>query len=378
VVDFLGGLMGHSVEPDDGDRPVLGFLADPGAPAAMASRVETDLTKTGGRLPDSTGEWAVRTQVRTLPPLTEGYEDLADVARGCMEDERWDAVVCFTDSPLRDGHYALIADLLRHSRVAVLSLPAFGAVSLRRNVGAVTAELTQELTDPVPGQPATEDGQPPEGVATRSRRIRRVSSPDPEVAVRIMASHASLRLLVGLVLANRPWRLLPGLKGAMGAALATSAYVLINSGVWQFADQVSPLKLTLIMVFAIAGMVVWLIVNHGLWELPGEQRSRRTLRLFNASTVVKLSIGLACAYALLWLVNALAEAFLIDQGFLEMTLKHPVGFVDYLAIAWFATSVAFLAGAIGSGFQDEESVRNAAYSQRERERQSRQAESSPR
>jgi hypothetical protein len=193
-----------------------------------------------------------------------------------------------------------------------------------------------------------------------------------------MASHASLRLLVGLVLANRPWRLLPGLKGAMGAALATSAYVLINSGVWQFADQVSPLKLTLIMVFAIAGMVVWLIVNHGLWELPGEQRSRRTLRLFNASTVVKLSIGLACAYALLWLVNALAEAFLIDQGFLEMTLKHPVGFVDYLAIAWFATSVAFLAGAIGSGFQDEESVRNAAYSQRERERQSRQAESSPR
>jgi hypothetical protein len=81
-------------------------------------------------------------------------------------------------------------------------------------------------------------------------------------------------------------------------------------------------------------------------------------------------------FILLWLVNVLAEVFLIDAGFLEATLGRPVGLGDYLAIAWFATSVSFLAGAVGSGFEDEESVRKAAYSQRERERQNSQDQDS--
>jgi hypothetical protein len=365
-----------NAELQAGDRQVLGLLADPGAPAEMASRIADDLAEASAEHRDGTERWAVRTQVRTLPPLTESYGDLADVARGCMDDEQWDAVVCLTDSPLRDGRYALIADLLRGSRIAVLSLPAFGALPLRRHVGAVAAELTQELTEPPNEQQSQEAEQRQEGAATTSRRFRRVISPDPDVTVRIIASHASMRLLVGLVLANRPWRLLAGLKGALAAALATSAYVLINSSAWQFADQVSLLKLTLMMVFAIAGMAVWLIVNHGLWESAAEHRNPRYSRLFNASTTVTLLMGLACAFVLLWLVNVLAEVFLIDAGFLETTLRHPVALGDYLAIAWFATSVSFLAGAIGSGFEDEDSVRKAAYSQRERERQQGQAQDS--
>jgi hypothetical protein len=365
-----------NLEPEDSDRKVLGLLADPGAPAEMAVSVADDLAEASAEHRDGAERWDVRTQVRTLPPLTEGYEDLVDVARACMNDERWDAAVCFTDSPLRDGHYALIADLLRESRVAVLSLPAFGVLPLRRHVGAVAAELTQELTEPPTEQQTEEAEQRQEGAATRSGRFRRVLSPDPDVTVRIMASHASLRLLVGLVVANRPWRLLAGLKGALAAALATSAYVLINPSVWQFADQVSPLKLTLMMVFAIAGMVVWLIVDHGLWESATEQWDRHRLRLFNTSTTATLLIGLGCAFILLWLVNVLAEVFLIDAGFLEATLGRPVGLGDYLAIAWFATSVSFLAGAVGSGFEDEESVRKAAYSQRERERQNSQDQDS--
>jgi hypothetical protein len=361
-----------NLEPEDGDRRVLGLLADPGVPAEMAFRVADDLAKASAEHREGTERWDVRTRVRTLPPLTEGYEDLVHVARVCMNDERWDAAVCFTDSPLRDGRYALIADLLRGARVAVLSLPAFGAFPLRRHVGAVAAELTQELTEPPNDQQSQEAEQRQEGAATQSGRFRRVLSPDPDITVRIMASHASVRLLVGLILANRPWRLLAGLKGAMAAALATSAYVLISPSVWQFADQVSPLKLTLMMVFAISGMMVWLVVDHGLWESAAEQWDRRRLRLFNASTTATLLIGLACAFILLWLVNVLVEVFLIDSGFLGTTLRHPVGLGDYLAIAWFATSVSFLAGAIGSGFEDEESVFKAAYSQRERERQNSQ------
>jgi hypothetical protein len=63
-----------------------------------------------------------------------------------------------------------------------------------------------------------------------------------------------------------------------------------------------------------------------------------------------------------------AESFLIDVGYLEETPGHSAGFGEYVAVAWFATSVSILASALGSRFEDEESVRQAAYGLRERRR----------
>jgi hypothetical protein len=47
-----------------------------------------------------------------------------------------------------------------------------------------------------------------------------------------------LRLLSGMVLANRPWRLFPSFKGALAAAFATAAYVLVIPTIWMVADAV--------------------------------------------------------------------------------------------------------------------------------------------
>jgi hypothetical protein len=45
-----------------------------------------------------------------------------------------------------------------------------------------------------------------------------------------------VRMLADMVLTNRPWRLVLGMRSALAAVLATSAYLVITSTVWQLAS----------------------------------------------------------------------------------------------------------------------------------------------
>jgi len=59
--------------------------------------------------------------------------------------------------------------------------------------------------------------------------------------------------------------------------------------------------------------------------------------------------------------TVLAGALLIDTSVLQKALQRPVDFTDYLTLAWLISSLATIGGAIGSGLEDEETVRAAAY-----------------
>ena len=56
-------------------------------------------------------------------------------------------------------------------------------------------------------------------------------------------------------------------------------------------------------------------------------------------------------------------------GNFHSTLKHPIGFGEYLTLAWLGTSLATVAGALGASLEDEETVREASYGYRQQRRQ---------
>ena len=184
-----------------------------------------------------------------------------------------------------------------------------------------------------------------------------------------------LRLLLGMVLANRPWLLVPGLKSALVAALATGAVATINSTVWLLADSLSWWRLSVATVASIALVVAWIVIDGELWDRPDDDsaQARERSRLYNTSTLVTLTMGVLICYLALYIVNLVWALFVLDPAVMGGYLNASLGYSDFFVLAWFVASAATLGGALGTGLESDEAIRAAAYSKREEERRNRLA-----
>src|SRR3954470_13377134 len=206
----------------------VGLVADPAAPTEIA-RSMTDLGPVNG----SDG-WDIDV---VSQPFTTGSEDV-ETAVGRLQDQArqrdWDVVVGLTELPLHDheGRHLLV-ETDPDQRTAVLSLPALGGFRMHARARRALRSLVSGMADP-----ATTD----------------------EHRVALPRLRGRWRLLLGMVRANRPWRLVPGLKSALVAALATGAVATINSTVWLLAGSLPWWRLFVATTASIALAVAWLVV----------------------------------------------------------------------------------------------------------------------
>ena len=173
-----------------------------------------------------------------------------------------------------------------------LPAPAVGwAAELgRRGVAVVLDDLGRAAVDRATARALFAERREQEEAASRRREEleRRVVAADTDVDVRFVLPgiRGQARLLAGMVRANRPWRLITGLSGALAAALAAGAFAVVTSDIWRLADSLGPLRLSVATVFSIGAMVAWLVIDHELWERPGGRVARDRARLFNTATVL--------------------------------------------------------------------------------------------
>jgi hypothetical protein len=259
-------------------------------------------------------------------PFTTGSEDI-DTAVSRLRDQArehdWDLVVGLTELPLRgdDGRYLLV----------------------ETDPEQRTAALVSGMAEP--------------------------TTPD-EVRVPLHRVRGRWRLLMGMVLANRPWLLVPGLKSALVAALATGAVATINSTVWLLAGSLSWWHLVVANIGSVALVVGWLVVDGELWDRPDNDSdaARQRSRLYNVSTLLTLTTGVLLCYLALYLVNLLWALFLLDPAVMGGYLHASLGYRDLFVLAWFVASAATVGGGLGTGLESDEAIRAAAYSKREEER----------
>lgn len=171
-----------------------------------------------------------------------------------------------------------------------------------------------------------------------------------------------LRLVTRGVLANSPWRLFLSLRTVIAASFATGAYALIFPTIWQLGDTFGLPRLVGLMVASIVALIFWMIVGHDLWERSTDEAEldpRVTPAMQNAVTLLTLTVAVLISYAVLFGFILLAALVFVSDSVIRSSLGHPVNFYDYLTLAWVATSISTITGALGSGLEDDEEVREA-------------------
>jgi len=307
----------------------------------------TDLTPPLAAAADS---WIVEL---VSEPFTLGSEDV-DIAlerlRAHAEQNGWDLVIGVTELPLRDddGRYLLAAiDPRRQS--AVLSLPALGGFRVQSRARHAVRGLVDGMAEPASPE---EQRLPLPGLSARGR------------------------VLLGMVLANRPWLLAAGLKSALVAALATGAVATIEPTVWSLASSLSGWRLVAATVASITIIIAWIVIDGRLWDRPDDDslQARERSRLYNTSTLVTLTIGIVICYLALYVVNLAWALFVLDTAVMSESLGRTVDVGDLFVLTWFVASAATLGGALGTGLESDDAIRAATYSKREEERRARLAD----
>jgi hypothetical protein len=348
-----------SARPNDRSRTMrVGLVAAPELPAQIAVDLAEQLPELLDRHND--GRWRVALAEEPLLAGREGVEDILDAGCQARSAEGWDAAICVTDVPLRDGARPLVAAVDRHDKVAVVNIPAFGATVLKPRVRQAAIALIGDIVQEALERPNQLRARRPTEVLTP---IRRETTPDARADVRYVmpAGLGHLRLLSGMVRANRPWRAFSGLSSAVVAAFGTGAYALLSTSIWQLSGQLGWPRLGAIMVCAVTAMVAWLIIGHDLWEKAENGKRRKDAALYNAATALTLGIAVLCGYAAMFVLLYGVAALLIEGGVFKDNAGHAAGIGAYAALAWLGAAIGTVAGALGSKLENIDEVRRATY-----------------
>jgi hypothetical protein len=329
----------------------------------LTESLQTDIAdRLAAQLPGA--QWKVEfVSDRLVEPPTD-LSALISAGRRMLLARGWQLVVCFTDLPLQTARRPVIAHVSSTHGVAVLSMPALGPVAVRKRAAeAIVRLIGHMLGDIAPASDAAGQRRPLADPVTRrmAELGRRTEHGEHDVGFAARVFTGNVWLLLGMLRANRPWRLAMRLIRALAAAVATGVFALVTSDIWRLAYYLGPVRLSVITVGSVAATCVTIVIATGLWERSPHPGAREQVILFNMVTAATVGIGVAVLYLALFTVMLVAALLLIPGDLLSMQLGHPASVADQIRLAWLATSIATLGGGLGAALESHEAVREAAY-----------------
>lgn len=352
----------------------VGLLSDPDYPSQLATSLATELSARLAEQIDDDLRWDVHLDRDPITAVTRDVNEILRNAGELAERNGWDVVIYLTDLPIREGWAPVVAELSVRHQAGVISLPALGGRRMRKRACDIAVRMVGEIdaryTDPGgQGRYRTRIGR---RLASLTRPMHEAEPHQPDVQHRFVAPtvRGRIHLLLGMLRSNRPWRLVLGMTSAVAAAIAMSAFMGQSEVVWEISNTMGTGRLIVTGLASIVIMAVWIIVVHNLWESSRKSAvTRDDAVLYNSATLVTVTTGVLTMYVGVFAFNLVAAQFLITPEVLESTLQQQqVGWQEYVQLGWLIASAGMVAGALGSGLEDEATVRQAAYGYRERQR----------
>jgi hypothetical protein len=300
--------------------------------------------------------WRLAIQVEVLDGPTPS--DLLETARDRLLDEDLDLIIVASNLALRSGRKPVLTQISPVHRVGLVALPALRAVRRRESI----PETIAHLVGPLIGWDPLDDG--PEVLARRAHQMAddlgdRTGEGTVQYTGRVVVGNA--RVLLGLILANRPWRLAMTLSKALTAAAAAGVVTLATSDLWLLSTAYGPVKLILLTMLAIGAVTATLMIGADLWEQPRRRIEREQVTLFNLATTATVLIGVVTFFAALFVLSFLAAVLLVDAGVFAAVIGQPVGTAEYAQLSLLTASLATIGGALGAGLENDDVVRAAAF-----------------
>ena len=224
----------------------LCLVATPGIAEHLLERLAHELRRDlHAVLPTVTWQISTQPDLEIGPPVLLG--DLVDRARAELLAGRCHLLVLLTDLPLTIGRTPVLSHVSRAQAVAVVSLPAHGAVAPHHRAAQTLLAAAAALIGVSPAG----DLSPSRGrhATARMRQLgRRVAHDQGSVAFVTRVISGNLLLLAGMIRANQPWRLTLHLSKALTAALTAGVFALVTTDIWRLSDVLGAPRLVLISV----------------------------------------------------------------------------------------------------------------------------------
>ncbi|GAE93539.1 hypothetical protein JCM21714_2626 [Gracilibacillus boraciitolerans JCM 21714] len=328
---------------------------------------------------DSNYQWDIEYFGHPLTGITENSKEVMEALYEKKEEKEWDFAVCLTDLPLFKNHSLIVAEANEEKRVSLISLPGLGAFPLIKRIKESILLLVQEMNVE---KSKNEDLMSSDKNHHFMRKLKfNQLSPilkdisdekDSNFGVRYTVKsrlRGGIRMITGMVRANRPWLLFPSFIKILIVAFTTGVYALVFPTLWKLSHSYEAMRMVLVSVIAISLLVFWIIMSHSLWEKRDNRYSNYLRKLYNGTTILTLLTTVVLYYFILFVFFIAAVFLLIPMDMLESQINKPIGYSSYFQLAWMATSVStFIGGALGSSLENEEVVLSGTYGYRQRQR----------
>ncbi|AYU54427.1 5,10-methylene-tetrahydrofolate dehydrogenase [Staphylococcus debuckii] len=365
------------------EQLVVGIVAAPGIANKLSHKMVDALPDLLSKYISSQYKWKIEVIVNALTGSAEEADKAYQKTEDYLDRYNWNYIISLTDLPLFHDNEAVIAvDINEENGASMISIPAYGwrplTKRLEKTIITVIHEINLQFSDHAKDDNEKDDEERQKEYRnifpfSNLRKIRTYADETHTMHIRyIVASKISgnLRLLSGMTFANNPLRLMQSMNSVIAIAFTTGASGMIFSTMWQLGNTFTAGRLTVLSLFAIIGMIAWIILAHNLWESTRYSQNRKITRLYNMTTLTTLGTSVLIYYIVLMLLYIIAALILLPSGFLgrQLELKHAAPFSLYIFIAWFAASISTIAGAIGAGMRNEKLVRESTYGSRQQMR----------